>query len=98
MRSWEDNMENHSTEDHEQGRVYHYRKTSWLGIVFLFLMLMAIVGWATRYFTLPPWGAWLVLLFLIWLVLGARLALPWSIVAISISREKIALQQKNGKK
>lgn len=90
-------MENHSTEDHEQGRVYHYRKTSWLGIVFLFLMLMAILGWAARYYTLPPWGAWLVLLFLIWLVLVARLALPWSIVAISISREKITLQQKNGK-
>jgi len=92
-------MQNEATHEDKKKTVYRYR-VSWLntGIP---IVVCPLLGWCIGYFSRFYLGtslpALIVIPFFVWGLLDDLRALPQSTTGIAISRERVALQRKDGK-
>ena len=88
-------MQNQPTDEQKEMRLYHLRKRGWVYIT-LWVLCSLLAMWLIALFVYP-FLAWILFFLLIWVVLEDLHVFPYTTVAIAISKERIALQQKNGK-
>ena len=92
-------MKNEATDEDKEKRLYRYRM-KWLsaaGWVVLCLPVLWIVGYFSRFYLGTSLPALIGIPFFVWGVLDDLRVLPYSTMGIAISRERVALQRKDGK-
>jgi len=92
-------MKNEATDEDKEKRLYRYR-VSWFntaGFIVLCLFALSCVGYFSRFYLGTSLPALIVIPFFVWGLLDDLRALPYSTMGIAISRERVALQRKDGK-
>jgi len=94
-------MQNQSIDDQKESKFYHFsRKSNWgnitVGILLMFLVMVCIAYWSVRS-SIGLQVSAVIFLFLWWPLLDALHLLPFSTAGIDISKQRIALLQRNGK-
>jgi len=92
-------MQNQSIDDQKESRLYHFPR-NWGGAVWCILIMLAVMYsiayWSVRS-SIGLQVSAVIFLFLWWPLLDILRVLPFSTAGIDISKQRIALLQRNGK-